>query len=162
MATYGCAANQQSFLANSYSMDDTKVCRNYVKDRDKLLASYAPSDATEASYLTALDEQIERRKLTSLRCEQLVRQEDDRIAAGIMLGILAVGAVAIAAQSGGGGGGSSSYSGYTNDSYGHAWDQFYDGSGNLTWRCRDKSSGQFAQAYQCYGEPKSDFTWPRK
>ncbi len=43
-----------------------------------------------------------------------------------------------------------------------AWDEFFDAYGRITWRCRGKLSGRFADDYRCYGSPKIDNTWPRK
>ena len=65
--------------------------------------------------------------------------------------IIAVGVVAAA-----GAGGSNNYSS------GYAWDQFYDGNYNLVWRCRDKSTGQFAYNSACSGQYQNDNTWTGK
>lgn len=41
-----------------------------------------------------------------------------------------------------------------------AWDEFYNEKYNLQWRCRGKSTGQFAEDFRCYGKIKDDRTWP--
>jgi hypothetical protein len=63
-----------------------------------------------------------------------------------ILGILGAAAVA---RKGGGGGGDYSASGY-------AWD--YQ-PGNGQWVCRNKTTGQYAYAYNCAGVPQVDY-WP--
>lgn len=50
-------------------------------------------------------------------------------------------------------GGSGYYSPY-------AWDRFYTKEGKEMWRCREKSSGQFAKNENCAGLVKSDNIWP--
>lgn len=140
-------------------MDDLDVCRHYVADQDKLSSSYKSSDAVESNYIRTLRQQVERRNLSTYRCQTLIDEANNKIAAGIMLGILAIGAGAAAANSSGYG---NSYSNSYSGSYGYAWDQFYDGYGNLTWRCRDKSNGQFANDYSCSSAWKNDSTWPGK
>ena len=53
-------------------------------------------------------------------------------------------------------------SGYDYSGSGYAWDAFYDQYGNIQWRCRDKSNGEFAYDSNCSGLVKSDNTWPGK
>lgn len=153
----GCAATQSQFMSKRYSLEDTKVCRNYISDREKLFSYYEASDADEQSYIVALQEEIKRRNLSATGCEALIEEENNKIAEGVLIGIVAIGAAAAAADSAGYSNGYSSYSGT-----GYAWDQFYDGYGNLTWRCRDKSNGQFAYSSSCFSEMKNDYTWPDK
>ncbi len=64
----------------------------------------------------------------------------------------AVAAAGVAAANSGGGG-------YypTTGSYGVAWDQFYDQNRLLTWRCRDKATGQFVCDSACSGKAMVDF-----
>lgn len=44
----------------------------------------------------------------------------------------------------------------------YEWDQFYDSSYNLTWRCRSVQTGRFASNDKCKDKFKSDMTWPNK
>jgi hypothetical protein len=76
----------------------------------------------------------------------------------MMIGLVILGAAATAAAASYGGGGSPQN--YNNTGY--AWDAFYDQYYNLTWRCRDKSNGQFAYDYNCSTKVKVDTTWPSK
>lgn len=153
----GCAATQSQFISSRYALEDTKVCRNYLADKDKLTSSYQADDEGETDYIVALRSEFERRNLNETQCENLVKEADEKIGQGVLLGILAVGAAA-AASSGGYSNGYSSYSGQR----GYAWDQFKDGYGSLTWRCRDKGNGRFAYNSSCAGQYKNDYTWPGK
>lgn len=71
-------------------------------------------------------------------------------------GIVAGAVVLVAAMIEGGG------DGYDYSGSGYAWDAFYDQYGNIQWRCRDKSNGEFAYDSNCSGLVKSDNTWPDK
>jgi hypothetical protein len=42
------------------------------------------------------------------------------------------------------------------------WDAFYDGYGNLLWRCRGIQSGQFANNSNCQYDYMDDDRWPNK
>jgi hypothetical protein len=42
------------------------------------------------------------------------------------------------------------------------WDQFYDGTGILIWRCRGIFSGRFAENVRCASDLQSDDRWPKK
>lgn len=41
-----------------------------------------------------------------------------------------------------------------------AWDQYQDESRRTQWRCRGRSTGQFAEDGRCAGKPQIDNTWP--
>lgn len=41
-----------------------------------------------------------------------------------------------------------------------AWDRFYDELRTSQWRCRGRSTGQFAEDSSCSGKTKVDDTWP--
>jgi hypothetical protein len=152
----GCAASQRDFASSAYSLDDTKVCRNFLEDGSKISSGYSSSaTGDEKAYLSALETQVNRRSLNQHKCETLVEQQNSKIVGGILIGAAAIGAAALVAKSRGGGGGAPYATGY-------AWDQFYDKNGNLTWRCRDKSNGRFAYNYQCASAYKTDATWPAK
>jgi hypothetical protein len=145
----GCAASHQDFTNNGDTFSDTKVCRNYIDDKAKLRQDYKAIDNLEVNYLNALKTQIDRRSLQSSKCKALIKSQNAKIAGSIAAITVAAAAIKY------GGSGSSHQSGY-------AWDQFYDGNYNLTWRCRDKSNGQFAYNSSCSNQIKSDNTWPDK
>jgi hypothetical protein len=42
-----------------------------------------------------------------------------------------------------------------------AWDSFYDEYKTAQWRCRGRSTAQFADDEKCAGKAKEDNTWPR-
>lgn len=71
-------------------------------------------------------------------------------------GLVAGAVVVVAAMIGGAG------DGYDYSDSGYAWDQFYSSYGILTWRCRDKSNGEFANNSNCSDKIKLDNTWPDK
>lgn len=155
----GCAVSQRDFASSAYSLDDTTVCHNFLQDGSKISNLYNASvTGDELAYLGALETQVKHRELDQYKCEQLVKEQSEKVAAGILIGAAVIGAAALVAKSGGGGGGTPSNSYAT----GYAWDQFYDQYGNLTWRCRDKSNGQFAYNHLCASEYKLDSAWPGK
>lgn len=41
-----------------------------------------------------------------------------------------------------------------------AWDKFNDEKRSEMWRCRGRSTGQFADDSKCEGKPKNDDEWP--
>lgn len=143
----GCAASHQDFASNGHTFSDTKVCRNYINDEAMLRQDYKASDNLESNYIYALKRQVDRRKLQSSKCEELIRRQNAKIAGSVAAVTVAAAAIKY--------GGSSNQSGY-------AWDQFYDVNYNLTWRCRDKSNGQFAYNSSCSNQIKTDVKWPSK
>jgi hypothetical protein len=147
----GCAASQGKFTSDQYTLSDTKVCRNYIKDKDKLGSGYTASDDSDSQYVRALKGQVRFRNLTVPKCESLISSQNSNIFAGVAAVTVAALVVNAAKNSGGG----SYQSGY-------AWDAFYDNSYRLVWRCRNKSNGQFAYDSSCSGKLKTDNTWPAK
>jgi hypothetical protein len=51
---------------------------------------------------------------------------------------------------------------YLPTDYDWDWDAFYDGYGNLLWRCRGIQSGQFANNSNCQYDYMDDDRWPNK
>ena len=165
-----CAASREAVVKNGYTLDSLKICRNAIKDRE-LIEKYSvpmmagdigaePSTVgnEEKEYALALQQQMTVRRLSFASCDKMVHEQNSKIAAGIALGILAVGAAAAAANNYNNG-----YNSYSPTyASGYAWDQFYGSNGYLQWRCRSTSSGQFSNSYNCAGKPKSDSTWPAK
>lgn len=147
----GCAASSTRLIEDGNSLSDTRFCRNYLNDYRDLWQKEREQNISskEVDYLIALRDQKERRSLTRAKCEELVK---DQNTTAVAIGVLVVMAAALA-NSGGGGAPSSG---------GYAWDQFYDGNGNLIWRCRNKANGQFAYNSRCATAYKVDSTWPAK
>jgi hypothetical protein len=152
----GCAVSRKSFIEKRGELSDVDVCRVVLKDSDKLQFNYIIEDEEERVYVDALSDQFKRRKLSVSLCEQKVSDDN---AQKMMIGLVILGAAATAAAASYGGGGGSPQN-YNNTGY--AWDAFYDQYYNLTWRCRDKSNGQFAYDYNCSTKVKVDTTWPSK
>jgi hypothetical protein len=149
----GCAASRNTIVSGGSGLTDSKVCRNYLSDKDLLANDYVPKDSKESNYIYALKSQVRYRSLNDDKCKKLASEDNKKMAQGI-LAVLAVAALAAAASQGGGG------SSYT--SSGYAWDAFYDEHYNLVWRCRDKSTGRFAYNSSCDRLIKSDSTWTGK
>lgn len=137
----GCTTTQSSFYKDPDKQTVTNLCRAWAKTQD-------PKFARD------LQNELRSRGVTSPQeCQKRINVEN-AIITGIAVAGAAV-AIGAAAQNGYGGSG---YSGY--DSYGVAWDQFYNQYYQLIWRCRSRSNGQFVDDYYCAGKPKTDFTWP--
>jgi hypothetical protein len=142
----GCATSQSQFVGKSQSLDDTEVCRNYLKDEIKLRWSYQAEDAGERKYVEALRTQTEQRNLSVSSCEAKVSSADDKIAGDILLGVVAVGAAVVGAKNG-------AFSrGY--------WSPYFVGSkfvlglindpyGGASWRCRNELKGQVTYKQNC-------------
>lgn len=149
----GCAVSSTRMINEGNELSDTRFCRNFLNDYSDLITKVSDETITaeEISYLLALNGQRNKRGLDEEDCKALVKSGNTKVTIGIALGVLAVIAAAAAAQSGAVG-----------SSSGYAWDQFYDEHGNLTWRCRNKSNGEFAYDFNCSSALKSDNTWPAK
>ena len=154
LAISGCTTSPSSFIKNAAKLDDTDVCQNFLKDFNKLYRKKSSGTITalESQYLTKLEYQYDSRSLTRPRCERLVAENNKRILAGVAAVTAAVAVANYASKNSGGG--------YAPQGY--AWDQFYDNSYNLIWRCRNKSNGQFAADSFCSGQYKVDSTWTGK
>ena len=137
----GCATTKEGFYANRAGAKDTNLCRAHKKAKT----------GEDAQFTRDVGRELARRGINEEKCTQLIRTQDLGIVGGIIIGIGA----AVLMKSGGGGG--NAYSGGGTD-----WDQFYDQYGNLTWRCREVNTGQFAYDYQCANKVKSDWRWPGK
>jgi hypothetical protein len=155
----------EGFDAGGYQLLDGDGNRHCKRLRDELANctarsehEYAPSlpRANEKHRSAVSDQGREPARSPGRFSRQMLRlmANDDALATSIALGSAAVAVGAAAANNGGGGyypGGSS---------YGVAWDQFRNQYGFPTWRCRDRSNGQFVYDSYCAGLPMVDSTWP--
>jgi len=151
----GCSASRHAIISGDSELTDAQVCRNYLNDKDILTKGYIAEDTDEANYIYALNKEVKYRALTEYKCEILAAQDRKEIAQGVVAAVVAVGVVVLAVAAAEAGGSNNYSSGY-------AWDQFYDGNYNLVWRCRDKSTGQFAYNSACSGQYQNDNTWTGK
>lgn len=151
----GCSVSRHAIISGDSDLTDAQVCRNYLNDKDILTKGYIAEDTDEANYIYALNKEVKYRALTEYKCEILAAQDRKEIAQGVIAAVVAVGVVVLAVAAAEAGGSNNYSSGY-------AWDQFYDGNYNLVWRCRDKSTGQFAYNSACSGQYKTDNTWTGK
>ena len=151
----GCSASRHAIISGDSELTDAQVCRNYLNDKDILAKGYIAEDTDEANYIYALNKEVKYRALTEYKCEIFAAQDRKKIAQGVVAAVVAVGVVVLAVAAAEAGGSNNYSSGY-------AWDQFYDGNYNLVWRCRDKSTGQFAYNSACSGQYQNDNTWTGK
>lgn len=135
----GCSTTSKSFYSNPYAANDTSLCRAYSKTSD-------------VTYKRDISQELDRRSISLSHCKKLVRNENTKIAAVVVLGTLA--AVACANSTGCGSG----YSGYEQAD----WDQFYNQYYQLVWRCREIRTGRFTYDSNCSGKFKTDSRWPSK
>lgn len=93
------------------------------------------------------------------------REEQSNLVAGVVAVGAVVGLAAIAAKGGGrapapAAGVAPQSSTRSVTDYQWDWDQFYDETGALIWRCRGVQSGQFYHDVQCAGLAQLDTRWP--
>lgn len=134
----GCSTNSSVSNSDLTAMNTVTLC-------------HALAASTDEQYRSRVAALLVRRGATAEKCIRLI-QTDNAVATGIA--VAGVAAAAGAAANNGGGG----Y--YSPQVYGVAWDQFYGPNYSLTWRCRDRSTGQFVYDYYCNGMPMVDSTWP--
>ncbi|MCA0005092.1 hypothetical protein [Mesorhizobium sp. B264B1A] len=111
----------------------------------------------DARFQQDLYAELTRRSMTVSQCADMIRKQNQAIAAGIA--IVAVGAaVAVCANNDCGEGG------YSRPNYyqGADWDEFYNPYPQLVWACRSISTGQFVDYSNCYGKAQTDWRWPAK
>lgn len=143
-----CATTEEQFYANYSEQTVGSLCR-------------ALQQTQNPAFRADLLSEISRRGRTENDCRKRVATENAAIVGLALVGTAV--AIGVAANNGafdGYGGGGGSYA--PARPYGVAWDQFYDRYGMLTWRCRDKSSGEFTYDTNCGYLAKSDHTWPAK
>ena len=182
----GCVTSQQGFVDNASNLKDVQVCRNYLADKKDLYAVSDDEKASIAGYSAALQREFFRRGLTETKCEGLVKDHNDKVAAGVAAAVV-IGAVTYAVvkdakecdadpkcrRSGGGGFSSARNSnnqterarrGQPETAFGgaYAWDYYYDANGNEVKRFRSTETGQFSNNASCLLSPKNDATWPEK
>ena len=155
IALVSCAAGQQSFIATHQSMDDVRVCRNILKDKDFLTNEKIPKNELETNYKNALVRAKNKRGLTYSECQEKVNKADNQLTAAL-LGIAAAALVVDAANNSGGSG----YQPY--GSTGYAWDLIDHPTYayQTIYVCRNKANGQFAEQRFCSNKVKNDSTWP--
>ncbi|MDN7136386.1 hypothetical protein [Pseudidiomarina terrestris] len=166
----GCTTSPKQFVESQNDLSNLDVCRNFLADQEKF-NGFASKDLTpnERAYFFALSNQMSKRQLNVLSCETLVSQANTENWKTALI-ILGAAAAASAAYYEGQADAYrdadqydySPYRPIETTSYGYAWDAFYNEHYQLVWACRDKSNGQFAYEYNCYGQSKVDTTWPSK
>ena len=182
----GCVNSQQGFVDNASNLKDVQVCRNYLADKKDLYAVSDDEKASIAGYSAALQREFFRRGLTETKCEGLVKDHNDKVAAGVAAAVV-IGAITYVVvkdakecdadpkcrRSGGGGFSSARNSnnqterarrGQPETAFkgAYAWDYYYDANGNEVKRCRSTETGQSSNNASCLLSPKNDATWPEK
>jgi hypothetical protein len=136
-----CATPPKNFYQNPSAGSNESLCR-----------AYQNYYYTNYQYATDVYREILKRGLNADACQALISKQNNQIA----VGLVAAGAIAYGLSqldNGGAGGG-----GVTEVD----WDQFQDGYGNYTWRCREVSSGRFVLDSKCAFALKIDDRWPQK
>lgn len=138
-----CTTSQEALNKNPKTVSTSALCRSLATTND-------------AGFRQSLYAELSRRSVTYDQCAEMVRRQNNAIAAGVAIAAIGA-AVAICANNDCGGGG-----GYSRPRYqGADWDEFYR-YGQLVWACREVATGQFTYESYCYGKPQTDWRWPSK
>ena len=137
-----CTTSQQAFQANPSAVTTSALCRTLVETQD-------------IQFRQELYSEITKRSVSVAKCEEMVRSQNQAIAAGVAIALVGT-AVAVCANNDCSGGG------YRNPYQGADWDEFYNQYGTLVWACRSIATGQFTYDSDCYGKSKIDWRWPSK
>lgn len=140
----GCATTPADFDRVRYTISDTNLCRTYAN--------------AHGDFLTKVEEEVERRHLSSSDCQTLINKQNLAIGVGAILGA----ALVAAARRGGGGGGTYTPPPTRATDYDWDWDEFYNANRQLVWACRGVQTGEFAEQWHCNGTPQTDWRWPSK
>lgn len=144
LATASCTTSQQTLAKNPSAVSTSALCRTLSSTKD-------------AKFQDDLYAELVRRSVTLVQCADMIRKQNQAIAAGIA--IAAVGAaVAVCSNNDCGGGGY----GRPNYYQGADWDEFYNQYRQLVWACRDIATGQFVDYSNCFGKAQTDWRWPAK
>ncbi|MEN5298789.1 hypothetical protein ABE530_10600 [Brucella sp. TWI559] len=139
-ALSACTTSKETLRNNPKSVGKAALCRSMVTTND-------------AEFRQELIIEAIKRGITAQQCVDMVRQQNQAIAAGVA--IAAVGtAVAVCANNNCGG------EGYQTQNYGYAWDLIRNQYGQPVYVCRSRSNGQFTYDYHCSGMAMNDYTWP--
>ena len=142
LALGACTTSKETLRKNPRSVGKAALCRSMLTTND--------TEFQKELILEAI-----KRGITAQQCVDMVKKQNEAIAAGVA--IAAVGAaVAVCANNNCGGG--NSY--YPTHQYGYAWDLIRNQYGTPVYACRNRYNGQFAYDYQCAGMAQNDFTWP--
>lgn len=144
LASASCTTSQQALTKNPSAVSTSALCRTLSSTKD-------------AKFQDDLYAELVRRSVTLAQCADMIRKQNQAIAAGIA--IAAVGAaVAVCSNNDCGGGG------YVRPNYyqGADWDEFYNPYPQLVWACRDIATGRFVDYSSCYGKAQVDWRWPAK
>lgn len=138
VATSGCAVSPQQFAQRKQTMSDTDVCR----------AAQSARQSGDAGYITMVNEEGNRRRLTVDKCNALITQED-RGAAIAAVAAVGIAALAIAANQDSGTaappvGGAS-----------HVWVRSFNERRQPVWVCKEVKTGKVEEPYHCGGRPTS-------
>lgn len=139
VALGGCAATKNEFYNKKEQIGDWSICQTFA----------AANESGDHAYINDVYSEIAKRGMTIEGC----RNRNMAATATAVVGIAAgVAAIVFSASRGGGN--------YIPTDVDWAWDQFTGQYGGLTWACRGRQTGQFAENWRCNGKAMNDFTWP--
>jgi hypothetical protein len=144
LASASCTTSQQALSKNPSGVSTSALCRSLASAKD-------------AKFQTDLYAELTRRSVTLDQCVEMIRKQNQAIAAGVAIAVVGT-AVAVCANNNCGGGG------YSRPNYyqGADWDAFYNQYGQVVWACREIASGRFVDYGYCYGKAQTDLRWPAK
>ncbi|MER9301067.1 hypothetical protein NKI38_32120 [Mesorhizobium sp. M0621] len=139
-----CTTSQQALTKNPNAVSASALCRTLASTKD-------------GKFQQDLYAELVRRSMTIDQCTDMIRKQNQAIAAGIAIAAIGA-AVAVCSNNDCGGGG------YARPNYyeGADWDEFYDPYPQLVWACRNIATGQFVDYSNCYGKAQTDWRWPAK
>jgi hypothetical protein len=141
LSTAGCTTSREALKKDPKAVSTSALCRSWTS-------------ATDQEFRLDILQELSRRSVTVEQCGEMVRKQNQAIAAGIALAAVGT-AVAVCANNNCGGGGY--YRPYHDDA---DWDAFYNQYGQIVWACRSVTTGRFVYESNCYGKAQSDWRWP--
>lgn len=141
LALSGCATSKSDFYSNPQASNTWSLCRALVEAQK----------AGDAAYTRDLTQILATRDMTTGDCH--TRNTVVEIGAVVVVVATIAAAILAAGRNGGGGGGGQS-------DYDWSWDAFMAQNGQMTWACRGRQTGQFAEQWRCSGKPMNDYAWP--
>ncbi|KAB2763062.1 hypothetical protein [Brucella anthropi] len=146
LALGACTTSKETLRKNPKSVGKAALCRSMLTTND-------------IEFQRELIAEAIKRGITAQQCVDMVKKQNEAIAAGVAIAAIGT-AVAVCANNNCGGGTYRPNNYQPNYNYGYAWDLIRNQYGTPVYVCRSRSNGQFAYDYECAGMVQNDFAWP--